>query len=289
MKLNSPGTVLAGCMKTILTILLFCSTAFAQGTLNTSEDLGGAKTIKAVIKLGAVELSLKGTRDPQKAFRLDYTYGKDEMVPRLMYEVEGDKGVFALSNDKEHTNFPYLNFGKSKDSVDLELSNSVPVSLDMGFGVCDANVDLGGMEISNARFATGVCSFDLNFSSPNKIDCDNISVKTGISSVTVENLSNAHAKSIEFDGGLGSMKIDFGGKLVTDCDVRIKTGLGSVDIAVPSDINTTIITPESFLTSVDVAGFYSQGGGVYRSSVKKGPQLKIHIQSAMGGVKVRSY
>lgn len=276
-------------MKPILMILLFCSTAFAQRALNTEENLSGARSIKAIIKLGAVDLRLKAAEDPEKAFRLHYSYTDDEKVPKLTYDIEDDKGVFHLSNEKEHTNFPFLGLSSEKDSVDLELSNSVPVSLDMGFGVCDAAVDLGGMEISDANFSTGVCSFDLNFSSPNRIECSNISVKTGISSVTVENLSNARAKSIDFNGGLGSMKIDFGGKLVTDCDVRVKTGLGSVEISIPSDINTTITTPESFLTSVDVAGFYSQGGGVYRSSERKGPKLKIYVESAMGGVKIKSY
>ncbi len=276
-------------MKPILMILLLCSTAFAQRALNTEENLSGARSIKAIIKLGAVDLRLKAAEDPEKAFRLHYSYTDDEKVPKLTYDIEDDKGVFHLSNEKEHTNFPFLGLSSEKDSVDLELSNSVPVSLDMGFGVCDAAVDLGGMEISDANFSTGVCSFDLNFSSPNRIECSNISVKTGISSVTVENLSNARAKSIDFNGGLGSMKIDFGGKLVTDCDVRVKTGLGSVEISIPSDINTTITTPESFLTSVDVAGFYSQGGGVYRSSERKGPKLKIYVESAMGGVKIKSY
>ncbi len=289
MKPNRTGAVVGISMRTILAILLLCSSAFAQRTIETGEDLGGAKTIRAIIKLGAVDLTLKGTDNPEKAFKLYYNYSNEEKVPKLVYEVDGTEGIFKLSNDKEHTNFPFLGFGKEKDSVRLELASSVPVLLNMGFGVCDAKVDLGGMSIADANFATGVCSFDLNFSSPNKIDCKNVSVKTGISSVTVENLSNAHAKSIEFNGGLGSIKIDFGGKLVTDCDVRVKTGLGSVDIAIPSDINTTITTPESFLTSVDVAGFYSQGGGVYRSNFKKGPELKIYIESAMGGVKVRSY
>jgi hypothetical protein len=276
-------------MRTLIAILVLASTVFAQRTIRTGEDLGGAKSVKAIIRVGAVDVRLKSTQDSDKAFRLYYNYSNEERVPKLLYEVEGDQGIFKLSNGKEHTNFPFLGFDKDKDSIDLELANSVPVSLDMGFGVCDARVDLGGMQISDANFSTGVCSFDLNFSRPNKIECSNIVVKTGISSVTVENLSNAHAKSIEVNGGLGSMKIDFGGQLVTDCDVRIKTGLGSVDISVPSDINTTITTPESFLTSVDVAGFYSQGGGVYRSSENKGPKLRIYIDSSMGGVKIKSY
>ncbi len=289
MKQITGTSVIGNDMKTLLAILMFSTTAFAQRSLQTGENLGGAKSLKAIIKLGAVDLQLKGAEDPDKAFGVDYSYTNDEKVPKLMYEVEDGRGIFRLSNDKEHTNFPFLGFNKEKDSVSIELANSVPVSLEMGFGVCDATVDLGGMEISDADFSTGVCSFDLNFSSPNKIECSNISVKTGISSVTVENLANARAKSVDFNGGLGSIKIDFGGKFVSDCDLRVKTGLGSVEISIPSDINTTIITPESFLTSVDVAGFYSQGGGVYRSSEKRGPKLTIHVEASMGGVKIKSY
>ncbi len=276
-------------MKTVIAILMVFSTAFAQRSLKTGENLNGAKSIKAIIKLGVVDLRLRGVDDPDKAFTLNYNYSNDEKVPKLMYEIDGDRGIFRLSNDKHNNNFPFLGLNRDKDSVNLRLSNAVPVSLDMAFGVCDAAVDLGGMKISDATFSTGVCSFDLNFSSPNQIDCDNLDIKTGVSSVTVENLSNARARYVDFNGGLGSMKIDFGGKLVTDCDVRIKTGLGSVDIAVPSDINTTITTPESFLTSVDVAGFYSKGGGVYRSGEDKGPKLRIFVESALGGVKIKSY
>ncbi len=258
-------------------------------TLRTEENLGAAKSMKAVISLGAVELKLRGVEDPDKAFKIFYDYSSSQKVPRLEYEVDGDRGRFRLSNNRGEDHFPFPGLGGNKDSLRLELANSVPLSLNMNFGVCDADVDLGGMEISDARFSTGVCSFKLDFSSPNKITCDELVVKSGVSSVTVENLCNARAKSVELKGGVGSLKVDFGGKLESDCSVRVKTGLGSLDISIPSDINAMIMTPESFLTSVDVSGFFAQGGGVYRSSVKKGPELKIYIDSAMGGVSIRSY
>lgn len=258
-------------------------------TLNTEQNLEGARSIKAVISLGAVEMNLKGVNNPEKAFKLNYDYSSSEKVPRLEYEVNGDEGSFRLSNDHGDKHFPFPGFGGSKDSLNLELANSVPVSLAMKFGVCDANIDLGGMKVSDAKFSTGVSSFRLDFSSPNKVSCDRLIIKSGVSSVTVENLSNARAKSVEFNGGVGSVKIDFGEKLKEDCTVRVKTGLGSLDISIPSGVNTVIRTPESFLTSVDVAGFYSEGGGVYRSSVKTGPELKIYVDSALGGVTIKSH
>ncbi len=269
--------------------MLFCSTAFCQKTLKTEENLNGVKSIRATIDLGTVELSLRRVHDAEKAFRLDYNYSEDEKVPVLEYETEGERGIFHLSNGKDGGHFPLFGIHGKKDSANIELASSVPVSLSMNFGVCDASVDLGGMEISDATFSTGVCSFDLTFSSANDIECDYINVKTGISSVSVENLSNARARRVEINGGLGSIKVDFGGKILRDCSVSVKSGLGSVEISIPSSINTMITAPSGFLNSVDVSGFYSEGDGVYRSSVNTGPELKLHIDSGLGGVTIKSY
>ena len=241
-------------------------------------------------KHGTVDLRLKRVSNTEKAFRVYCSYSEDEKVPILDYDVEGDKGVFHFSNQKKSgSHFPWFNIHDNKDTAIIELANSVPVSLTMNFGVCDADVDLGGMEISNATFETGVCDFNLKFSSPNQIDCENLQIKTGVSSVTVDKLANAHARNVEFNGGLGSVKMDFGGKLQEDCSVHVKTGLGSVEISIPSGTNTIIVAPSSFLNSVDVSGFYAQGEGEYRSSVKTGRQLRLHIDSGLGSVTVRSY
>jgi hypothetical protein len=207
----------------------------------------------------------------------------------LDYDVEGTRGVFHFSNQKEGVHFPWFNIHGDRDTASIELADSVPVSLTMNFGVCDANIDLGGMQISDATFSTGVCDFNLNFSSPNQIECDNIQIKTGVSSVSVKKLANAHARDVEFNGGLGSLKIDFGGKLQRDCSVHVKTGLGSVEISIPSGTNTIITAQGSFLNSVDVSGFYAQGDGEYRSSAKTGPQLKLNIDSGLGSVTIKSY
>jgi hypothetical protein len=276
-------------MKTILAVLFLASSAFCQKALKADENLDGVKSIRAVINVGTVDLKLTRVDNSSKAFRVYCSYSEDEKVPVLDYEVEGNRGILNFSNQKDGSRFPWFNIHGDKDSAIVELANSVPVSLTMNFGVCDASVDLGGMQLSDAVFSTGVCDFKLDFSSANQIECDDIQIKTGVSSVSVENLSNAHARHVEFNGGLGSLKIDFGGKLESDCQVHVKTGLGSVEISIPSGVNTEITAPGSFLNSVDVSGFYAQGDGEYRSSVKKGPQLKLDIDSGMGSVTIKSY
>ena len=265
------------------------STAYCQKALNAEENLNGVKSLKAIISIGTVDLTLKKVSNSSTAFRINCSYSEDEKVPVLDYDVEGAKGIFHFSNQKDDTHFPWLNIHGNRDTASIELADAVPVSLQMSFGVCDANIDLGGMQISDATFSTGVCDFNLDFSSPNQIACDNIQIKTGVSSVSVEKLANAHARDVEFNGGLGSLKIDFGGKLQGDCAVRVKTGLGSVEISIPSEINTIITAQGSFLNSVDVSGFYALGDGEYRSGVKTGPQLKLNIDSGLGSVTIKSY
>ena len=203
------------------------TSASAQKVLRTEQALNGVKSIKVVINLGMAELSLRRADKPGKAFTLNYDYAESERVPAFDYDVEGTMGVLHLSNES-HGSLTFLGFHGDKDSVSVAVANSVPASLKMKFGVGDAKHRSRGIKISDAVFSTGVCEFKLNFSSPNLIECNDLEIKTGISSVTVENLSNAGAKYIEFNGGLGSMKIDFGGRLQHDCEVKIKSGLGSV-------------------------------------------------------------
>jgi len=51
-------------MRTLLAILFLSSASMAQMTLRTEQNLGGAKSIKADISLGAVENEIKGYVGP---------------------------------------------------------------------------------------------------------------------------------------------------------------------------------------------------------------------------------
>jgi hypothetical protein len=282
-------------MKSLVTVLIlwvsivgYSPFGFAQKILTAGEDLDGVKSLKATFSLGISEVVVKKVDDPHKAFTLNYDYSKSEKVPVFDYTIDEDVGVLRLANES-HGSFPFFGLRGDKDSVCVGLATAIPVSLTMKFGVGDAIVDLGGVRVTDAYFSTGVCDFKLSFSSPNLVECNNLQIKTGISSTSVENLSNARAKYVEFDGGLGSMKINFGGKLECDCDVRIKSGLGSVEITIPATLNTTITAPGNLVNNVDVSGFYAQGNGVYRSDKKSGPLLRIKVESGMGSVTIKSY
>ena len=150
-------------MKTLLATILLFQTAFCQKTLRSEESLEGVKSIKVVVNVGTIYFVLKRIDDPGKAFSLYCTYPEEGKMPNLEYEVEGEKGVLHFSNEKQGSHFPWFRINGGKDTARLLLANSVPISLSMNFGVSDANIDLGGMRLSDATFSTGVCDFNRFF------------------------------------------------------------------------------------------------------------------------------
>ncbi|MGC8596146.1 MAG: hypothetical protein ACP5US_09235 [Candidatus Kryptoniota bacterium] len=275
-------------MKPLIFVLLSFSLAFSQSKeFKADEELLGATSIDARINLGLVEMQLRRTEESGKAFKVDYSYPQESKPPELYYEVSYGKGYFRFSND--HNSVSLFGLKSRKNNAYIELSRSVPLSLELNLGVCNGNIDLGGMKLRRADISTGVSSLHLNFSEPNQIRAEVIRIKGGVSSIDVSNLANANASRIEYSGGVGSAKLDFGGKLQGDCSARIETGLGSIEILVPGNMSVTIRTPESFLTGIDVQGFFSEGKGIYRSKETGGPHLDIRIESAFGSVSVKAY
>lgn len=275
-------------MKALILILIMVSLAFSQNKqFNAEEELLGASSMEARINLGVVKIQMRKTVDPDKAFKIDYSYPSDSKPPELYYEVSNGRGYFKFSNDRSSVSL--FGLKTQKRNAYIELTSGVPLSLELNLGVCDADIDLGGMKLKRADISTGVSSLHVDFSEPNQIRAEAIKIKGGVSSVEVTNLANANASRIEYSGGVGSAKIDFGGKLLNDCSAKIETGLGSIEILVPSSVSATIRTPDTFLTGIDVQGFFSEGKGIYRTQETKGPHLDIRIESAFGSVSVRTY
>jgi hypothetical protein len=275
-------------MKALIVILLFPVLLFSQNKeFNAEEELLGATSIDARISLGLVEMHMGKVREAGKAFKVNYSYSQDSKPPELYYEVSNGRGYLKFSND--HNKLNLFGLKSQRSNAYIELASSVPLSLELNLGVCNGNIDLGGMKLKRADISTGVSSLHVNFSEPNQIRAEVIRIKGGVSSVDVTNLANANASRIEYSGGVGSAKLDFGGRLQGDCTAKIETGLGSIEILVPSNMYVTVKTPESFLTGIDVKGFYSEGKGIYRSQESSGPHLDIRVESAFGSVSVKTY
>ena len=101
--------------------------------------------------------------------------------------------------------------------------------------------------------------------------------------------ANANVAEMKVEGGAASYKFDFGGQLRRDSNVRISTGVSSLEIVLPS-ASAARVYPDSVIGGVDVGdGFTSKDRGFWTSAAVAGgtPVLSVRATVALGSFKLR--
>jgi len=111
-----------------------------------------------------------------------------------------------------------------------------------------------------------------------------------VSKFTATDLCNTNFRKLKFSGGVGSYRLDFGGRLQHDASAKIEVGLGSVNVSVPKRLAAKLLYETSFFSSFDLDDdFVKTKSGVYETEDYKDSEnaLTIQIESGLGSVKVR--
>lgn len=186
-------------------------------------------------------------------------------------------------------NFPATLGGLNKPpTFHLKLGKGKPYSITIEGGASESEIDLGGLPLRNLTVKFGAGKQEFNFSHPNPEAMDAITISAGAAGIEMDNLANANFGSMVLDGGAASFELDFGGELRRDANVRINTGMASVEVDVP---RTTPIrlSAEATLGSVDVGdGFMKKEGAFWNEAALSGktPAITMTAQVVMGAIKL---
>lgn len=135
------------------------------------------------------------------------------------------------------------------------LSDSKPYSLDLDYGLGNANVDLSGLAISKFKINTGSADVNINYSSgiENKIDMDTFLVKVDVGSVTVKQIDLARTHLVLADVGFGNLSLDFGNRPLAKERVKGSVGAGNLIIMLPhQDVPVLVKITDSWLCSIQL-------------------------------------
>ncbi len=186
---------------------------FARHTSHVIEmrDLQGAKSVSAVLHMGAGELNVSG--------------GSAHLV----------NADFHVDQESGHTNF-----GPSNNAWDLNFTNDVPFTLRVDMGAGQGNLKLHGMNVTDVELHMGAGKVVLDLTGPRKSDL-NVSVKGGVGQATVRLPKDvgviAHAA-----GGIGSVraeglhengseyKNDAYGKTSHTIKLDVQGGIGEIEL-----------------------------------------------------------
>lgn len=178
---------------------------------------------------------------------------KDGIVTvKLALEQEGQKGVGRMISNQV--------FGSNESVTDklwkVYLTDSKPYSLDLVYGLGNANVDLSGLAISKLKINTGSADVNVSYSSgiENKVEMDTFFVKVDVGSLNVRQMHLSRSKIVLADVGFGNMFLDFSASPAVQRHVTSSVGAGNLVILLPAqDVPVLVKVNESWLCSVNLS------------------------------------
>ncbi len=145
----------------------------------------------------------------------------------------------------------------------MYLTDSKPYTLEMNYGMGNANVDLSGLAIQKLKISSGSADVNVNYLSgmENQVEMDTFFVKVDLGSVDVKNLSLSKTKYLLADVGFGNMMLDFSEKPMVSNTIKGSVGAGNLTIVLPSD-NTPVLVKihDSWLCSVKLPASLKKTG-----------------------------
>ncbi|MDA0328849.1 MAG: toast rack family protein [Gemmatimonadetes bacterium] len=256
--------------------------ALAEGqnwrTVTMSRQLQNNDEMRVEVEYGAGQLKIRSV-DEGLMYRMNLRYDEDRFEP--VADFSGDHltlGIESLGRNRLK--------GRQSGEMDLELARGVPMRLDLQFGAVQAEIDLGGLALTDLELKTGASESTIDISEPNSEEMRSATFAVGAAEFRIQNLGNLNAERIEVEAGVGSLTLGLDGRWQRDARLSIDMGVGSLVLRVPEGLGIRL-QKDSFLTSLDSQGLIKRGD-VYESLDFEDADYKVMIDldAAFGSVAV---
>jgi hypothetical protein len=147
--------------------------------------------------------------------------------------------------------------GATTDKIwKVYLTDSKPYSLQLEYGLGNANIDLSGLAINRLKINTASADVYVGYAAgvPNKVEMDTFCVKVDVGSVNVRQIHLARTKVVVADVGFGNMLLDFSMPQSLPRQVNGTVGAGNLIILLPADeVPVRVNVSDSWLCSVNLS------------------------------------
>lgn len=176
------------------------------------------------------------------------------------------------------------------NSWDIRVARGVPVDLGVDLGTGAAEMELGGLALSDLGVTTASADLSLNFAAANPEPLGLLRVTAGTGDIVIGGLGNANFDRLSFTGGAGSVDLDFSGGWERAAIADIKAGAGEVTVRVPATLGVRVSFTGTSVTEVTTTGFAEQDAGVYvNPAYGLSPlTLTINLTSGIGSINLIS-
>lgn len=248
-------------------------------TVTMSRQLERVEDLRVYVEYGAGKFTVQSV-DDDLLYRMNLEYDEEKFEP--VADFSGDRlrlGVESIGRNVRMNS-------RRTGSLDLELPRGVPMDLDLEFGAVKAEIDLGGLALTDLDLSTGASESWVEISELNSESMETASFEAGAAEFTVLGLGNLNAESIEIDAGVGSITLGLDGEWQDEGYVSIDMGLGALELRIPEGVGLRL-RKDSFLTAIDSEGLIKRGD-VYESPDfdEAARRVVVDLDAAFGAISV---
>lgn len=253
-------------------------------TFTTARQLHGDTRLTAVLEYPSGSLTV--TPGPgNHLYRMLLTF--DDRRSRPVSTFDASVGTVRLGAEPAGgTAIRVGNPEAGSQNAVIQLSPRVDLSLDIALGSADASIELGGLRVTDLRMTSGASRTALRFSRPNATRCATAAIEAGAAELTVAGLGNSRCDTINVQGGIGQLTLDFSGDWRESADVAIRMTAGELVLRLPRAVGVRL-SLDRLLASFQPAGLERRGTTYVSPGYDAaGRTLDIAITTAVGGVRV---
>ena len=258
------------------------SSASAQSwrDVTMSRLVGTEASVNVEVKYGAGQLRV-GPATLGTLYRMKLRYDEDAFEPVSQYQ----RGTLRLGEETANRRVPV---GRDHDegSMELELARGVPMDLRLDFGAVRADLDLGGLALTDLELRTGASETTLDVSSPNTVQLRRADLEVGAAEFTARQLGNLNTSDLSVSAGVGKVRLELTGQWRENATVAVQMGLGSLELVVPEGLGVRLVR-QTFLTSLDSEGLVKRGEAYYSTNWDSARRrVTVDVDAAFGSIKV---
>lgn len=248
-------------------------------TLTSSRAYSGEKSMNVAVEFAAGRLSI-APGSAGTLYRSVLRYDQRQFQPQVEYS----SGNLRVGMQSDHVHVERR--GGHGNRLDLQLGPQVALDLDLKFAAGESNIELGGLQITRAQFATGAAKGRIAFSRPTVGPCQELDLQVGAAKMDVAGLGNLSPERVNVQGGVGDLSLDFSGTWRGDMNAKVDMGLGSLRLEVPRGVGVRV-HKSSMLAGFDAPDMVKQGDIWTSSGYDKAQRhLNIVIDAAFGAIRL---
>jgi hypothetical protein len=270
----------------VLALLLCGTKAQAQSLrgFTTFRQMHGETRLVAGLEYAAGNLEVSPGQ-PGELYRMDLSYDEDRFVPVSDFDAASGEVTLGLRSTGQG-GIRVSSRNQLLQVAKVAFSPRVDLAIALNLGAAEARVELGGLRVSAVELKTGASKAVVSFSRPNGIRCRQAVFSAGAAEISVLGLGNSRCDEIEFEGGVGSVTLDFGGRWSSSARVSVTMAVGGLTLRLPRQVGVRIAM-DKFLSGFDPAGLVQRGDAFVSENYDRAARrLDLEITTAIGGVVV---